>query len=70
MKNNTLLRLLHYSESDEAIRSAIDKEVLDSVGANPNKFTDGEVVAKLNKKVLYFRTLYVPDDFIKGIKIM
>jgi hypothetical protein len=69
IKNNTIFRILHKTESDEGINSVIDKEPLEERGINVKEFEIGEMVIKNEDKYYNVRSLYVPDDFTKSIKI-
>ncbi len=69
IKNNTIFRILHKTESDEGIHSVIDKEPLDGRGINVKEFGVGEMVIKNESEYFNVRTLYIPDNFIKDIKI-
>lgn len=69
IKNNTIVRILHKTESEEGIYSAIDKEPLEERGINPKEFGEGEMIIKNESEYFNVRTLYVPDNFIKDIKI-
>lgn len=69
IKNNTIFRILHKTESDEGIHSVIDKEPLEGRGVNPKEFGVGEMIIKNESEFYNVRTLYIPDNFIKDIKI-
>jgi len=69
IKNNTIFRILHLTESDEGINSVIDKEPLEERGINPKEFKKGEVIIKNENLYYNVRSLYVPDNFTKFIKI-
>lgn len=69
IKNNTIFRILHKTESDEGIHSVLDKEPLEERGINPKEFGIGEMIIKNESEYYNVRTLYVPDNFIKDIKI-
>lgn len=69
IKNNTIFRILHKTESDEGIHSVIDKEPLEERGINPKTFGVGEVVIKNENLYYHCRSLYVPDDFINYIQL-
>ena len=69
IKNNTIFRILHKTESDEGIHSVIDKEPLEERGLNPKEFGVGEMVIKNESDYYNVRTLYIPDNFTNFIKI-
>lgn len=69
IKNNTIFRILHLTESDEGIHSVIDKEPLKERGINPKEFQKGEVIIKNENNYYNVRSLFVPDDFINDIHI-
>jgi hypothetical protein len=69
IKNNTIFRILHKTESDEGIHSVIDKEPLEERGINVKEFQVGEMIIKNEDKYYNVRSLYVPDNFIDSIKI-
>lgn len=69
IKNNTIFRILHKTESDEGIHSVIDKEPLEERGLNPKEFEIGEMVIKNESEYFNVRTLFIPDNFTKDIKI-
>lgn len=69
IKNNTIFRILHKTESDEGIHSVIDKEPLEERGINVKEFGVGEMIIKNESEYYNVRTLYVPDNFTKDIII-
>ena len=69
IKNNTIFRILHKTESDEGIHSVIDKEPLEERGINVKEFGVGEMIIKNESEYYNVRTLYVPDNFTKNIII-
>ncbi len=69
IKNNTIFRILHKTESDEGINSVIDKEPLEERGINVKEFGVGEMIIKNESDYYNVRTLYIPDNFTKSIKI-
>ncbi|RXJ93756.1 hypothetical protein CRV00_09855 [Malaciobacter molluscorum] len=69
IKNNTIFRILHKTESDEGIHSVIDKEPLEEMGINVKEFGVGEMIIKNESQYHNVRTLYISDDFINDIKI-
>ena len=69
IKNNTIFRILHKTESDEGIHSVIDKEPLEERGINVKEFGVGEMIIKNESDYYNVRTLYIPDNFTKSIKI-
>jgi DNA segregation ATPase FtsK/SpoIIIE, S-DNA-T family len=69
IKNNTIFRILHKTESDEGIHSVIDKEPLEERGINVKEFGIGEMIIKFESEYFNVRTLFIPDNFIKFIKI-
>lgn len=69
IKNNTIFRILHKTESDEGIHSVIDKEPLEERGINVKTFGVGEVIIKNESNYYHCRSLYVPDNFINFIRL-
>ncbi len=69
IKNNTIFRILHKTESDEGIHSVIDKEPLEERGINVKEFSVGEMIIKNESEYYNVRTLYIPDNFTNFIKI-
>ena len=69
IKNNTIFRILHKTESQEGIQSVIDKEPLEERGINVKEFQVGEMVIKNEDKYYNVRSLYIPDNFINTIKL-
>lgn len=68
IKNNTIFRILHKTESEEGINSVIDKEPLEERGINPKEFGIGEMIIKNEDKYYNVRSLFIPDNFTKFIK--
>jgi len=69
IKNNTIFRILHLTESDEGINSVIDKEPLEERGINVKEFGKGEMIIKNENNYYNVRSLYVPDNFTDTVKI-
>lgn len=69
IKNNTIFRILHKTESSEGIHSVIDAEPLQERGINVKEFEIGEMVIKNEDKYFNVRSLYVPDNFVNDIRI-
>ena len=69
IKNNTIFRILHKTESLEGIYSVIDKEPLEERGINVKEFQIGEMIIKNEDKYFNVRSLFINDNFIQDIKI-
>lgn len=72
MKNNIKTKLLHLTQSPEALRSVFPEiEVLQKEGIDPSSFTQGEyVMATEGHSLVHARAIYIPEDTDEYIELL